>query len=227
MEEVIQQHAPLQAEDQKAVFDRVWRRVMGENADQSPVAWEPPQSPEAQEPQPQDRPPRQETALPAPQPSAPRHGSGSHPHSDFPRPEGLGVLGENCLDCVPALQELIRRELIDCKEYQTLSRRVGGSPGRSLAALAGEKKRRAKKLSAACFLISGARYFPEGETVCPPIPSYLGALRRRFAQEQATMAAYLMGAESTADPCLQQLFSDHAKECWDQACKIRALVEQV
>ena len=56
--------------------------------------------------------------------------------------------------------------------------------------------------------------------------SYLGTLRRRFAQEQATMAAYLTGTETTTDPCLQQLFWEHAREAWDQACKIRTLVEQ-
>ena len=34
------------------------------------------------------------------------------------------------------LQELIRRELADCREYQTLSRRAGGGPARVLAGLA-------------------------------------------------------------------------------------------
>ena len=120
---------------------------------------------------------------------------------------------------------MIRRELADCREYQTLSRRAGGGPARVLAGLAGEKKRRAKRLSAAYFLISGVRYWPEGEK-CPPVTSYLGTLRRRFAQEQATMAAYLTGTETTTDPCLQQLFWEHAREAWDQACKIRTLVEQ-
>ena len=102
---------------------------------------------------------------------------------------------------------------------------AGGGPARVLAGLAGEKKRRAKRLSAAYFLISGVRYWPEGEK-CPPVTSYLGTLRRRFAQEQATMAAYLTGTETTTDPCLQQLFWEHAREAWDQACKIRTLVEQ-
>ena len=59
------------------------------------------------------------------------------------------------------------------------------------------------------------------------MPSYLGALRRRFGQEQAAMAAYLAGAEATEDPCLRQLFWDHAQENWDQACRVRALVEQL
>ena len=80
-------------------------------------------------------------------------------------------------------------------------------------------------IDAAYFLIAGVRYWPEAAP-CPPMPSYLGALRRRFGQEQAAMAAYLAGAEATEDPCLRQLFWDHAQENWDQACRVRALVEQ-
>ena len=96
---------------------------------------------------------------------------------------------------------------------------------RVLATIAADERRHAKRLSTAYFLISGVRYWPEGEK-CPPVTSYLGTLRRRFAQEQATMAAYLTGTETTTDPCLQQLFWEHAREAWDQACKIRTLVEQ-
>ena len=105
-------------------------------------------------------------------------------------------------------------------------RRMSDDLARVLAALAGEKKRRARKVSAAYFLIAGVRYWPEAAP-CPPMPSYLGALRRRFGQEQAAMAAYLAGAEATEDPCLRQLFWDHAQENWDQACRVRALVEQL
>ena len=144
----------------------------------------------------------------------------------IPQAETAGVLGPGCLECAPLLQSLIRRELADGREYQTLARRASGAPARVLAALAGEKKRRARKVSAAYFLIAGVRYWPEAAP-CPPMPSYLGALRRRFGQEQAAMAAYLAGAEATEDPCLRQLFWDHAQENWDQACRVRALVEQL
>lgn len=40
------------------------------------------------------------------------------------------------------------------------------------------------------------------------------------------MAAYLTGTETTTDPCLQQLFWEHAGRPGTQACKIRTLVEQ-
>ena len=128
----------------------------------------------------------------------------------------MGVLGPGSLDRAPVLQTLLRRELADAREYQQLSRRASGPPARMLAALSGEKKHRAKRLAAAYFLISGVRYWPEGEK-CPPM--------RRFAQEQTTMAAYLTGIETTDDPCLRQLFYELAQGAWDHACKVRELVE--
>lgn len=225
MEGRLSETLPEQTAEKKEIFARVWKRVMADSTAACPITWEDPAEEAApvpaQDPAPAEAGQMAEEAPCLPAPARPA--KGHSPHSDFPH--AGGVLGEGCLDCAPLLQELIRRELADLREYQALARRAGGSPGRVLAGLAGEKKRRAKRLSAAYFLISGVRYWPEG-TGTPPITSYLGTLRRRFAQEQATMAAYLTGAESTTDPCLQQLFWDHAKECWAQACRIRALVEQ-
>lgn len=212
MEELVSNPAPSGGEDKKEIFARVWKRVMADGGGQCPIAWEEPAAKQAGERQ------EEETCLPAPAvPSGSRR-----PHSDFPG--ACGVLGEACLACAGLLQEMVRRELADWREYQALARRAGGAPGRTLAAMAGEKKRRAKRLSAAYFLISGVKYWPEGEGV-PRFPSYLGTLRRHFAQEQATMSAYLAGVEATSDPCLQQLFWEHAQENWTHACQIRKLVE--
>lgn len=214
-------------EDKNAVFARVWRRVMGEQPMACPIVWEgmlqPDDAPAAPEEAAHAETEHQETAsapcaLPAPPP-------GCRPAGDFPREETLGVLGPGSLDSAPVLQTLLRRELADAREYRQLSRRAGGPSARELAALAGEKTWRAKRLAAAYFLISGVRYWPEGEK-CQPMSSYLGTLRRRFAQEQATMAAYLTGIETTEDPCLRQLFYELAEGAWEHACKIRALVER-
>lgn len=228
---------PPKDQEQREIFARVWQRVMAGREAACPLPWGPdPEAqaapeeqapPEAPRPDQPDRPgPAPEAAASQPegeaQPALPVPRAPGRPRSDFPQP--AGVLGPGCEESVPLLQSLIRRELADGREYQTLARRAGGQPGRVLAALAGEKKRRAKALSAACFLITGARYWPEG-TPCPPVTSYLGTLRRRFHREQEAMAAYLAGAEATEDPCLRALFQDHAQGSWDQACRLRALVE--
>ena len=140
-------------EDKKEIFARVWKRVMGDHTDACPITWEETGGDQAQTTTEQQQTlvteeaaqTEEKTVLPAPH--VPR--GGQRLHSDFPRDDAQGVLGPQCLDCAPLLQELIRRELADCREYQTLSRRAGGGPARVLAGLAGEKKRRAKRLTAA------------------------------------------------------------------------------
>ncbi len=208
------------AEERNAVFERVWKRVMEGRTDTegSPIVWG--EAHTAGEGEACDTLQEEAAAL---LPLGSQQTQGERSHSDFPQGQ-VGFLGENCLDCVPLLQEMIRRELADWREYQTLARRVGGHQAKAFQALANEEKRHAKRLSAAYFLISGVRYWPEGEKVTPPT-SYLGALRRRFGAEQAGMAAYLAGAEAASDPCLRQLFLDHAREEWDHACRIRTMVE--
>ena len=192
--------------DREAVIQRVWKRVM-EGREASPPETEelPHGSLQGEE--------GEVGVLPAPMPRR---------QSDFPA--GAVFLGEGSLDMAPLLQEMIRRELMDMREYQTLARRTGGSQARVFQALAQEERTHARRLSAACFLISGVRYWPEGGKASPPA-TYLGALRHRFGEEQAGMASYLAGAEATTDPCLRQLFLELAREEWDHACRIRVLVE--
>lgn len=228
-------------EDQKAVFERVWKRVMTGSRETCPITW----GGEAEDTETQapaapvepggtegETPPESGGGENTPQPPAPPQEvvpappCTDQPHNDFPGWEALCVLGPGCMDWVPLLQELIRRCMGDWKEYQRLSRRVGGGPGRVFAALGKEKLRQAKRLSAAEFLISGVRYWPEGEGF-PPASSYLGTLRRRFMREQESMAACLAGADGCGDPSLSQLFLELAKEDWDFAGRIRGLLEQV
>lgn len=203
-------------EARQAVFQRVWKRVMEGRSDPeaSPILWE--------DPAPQDPGPREEAQ--GLQPLAGQSAGVPGPGSDLPAGPAV-VLGENCLECVPLLQEMIRRELADWRTYQGLARRVNGPQGRVLQALANEEKGHAKRLSAAYFLIAGVRYWPEGEKPAPTT-TYLGALRQRFGAEQGAVTAYLAGMEATEDPCLRQLFLQLAQEEWDHACRIRQLVEQ-
>ena len=107
--------------ERKAVFERVWQRVMGTRS-------------------PEDAPGEAEAPSEAgeqdlPVLTCPAEAAGS----DYPR--DLGVLGENCLEYVPLLQGLIRGALEDWRSYQALSRRAGGGPGRALSSIAQEERR--------------------------------------------------------------------------------------
>ena len=159
------QTAPNPSEQEKqAIFARVWKRVMAGQEAACPLTWTDPV-------------PQAETAAdPAPAPADPGEGAGQpalpvacpapQPRGDFPQAETAGVLGPGCLECAPLLQSLIRRELADGREYQTLARRASGAPARVLAALAGEKKRRARKVSGGLLphrrgaLLAGGRPLP-------------------------------------------------------------------
>lgn len=209
------------AEDARVVFDRVWRRVMTGDEESCPIAWDRPGdgagAPSA--------PAAAETAGPettAAPPAVPQRAA-DRPRSDFPRCSH--ALGAGAAEHGPLLQELIRGELRDVRDYQAMARRAGGLAGRALQAIAREERQHAKALAAAHFLITGAWYWPDVGSA-PGQRSYLGFLRLRFQAEQEGMAAYLAAAEGTADPCLARTFLTHAQEEWDHACRIRALVEQ-
>lgn len=133
MEGRMSETLPGQQAEKKEIFARVWKRVMADSTASCPIAWEDPAGETSAQPPvpPQESAPLRESAplqaagggegadqcpcLPAPA-QPPR---GHHPHSDFPHPGG--VLGEGCLECAPLLQELIRRELADLREYQALA----------------------------------------------------------------------------------------------------------
>lgn len=201
--------AIIPEQNSQEVFQRVWKRVMAGNQENSPVTWE------TKTNEPREKKPEMVPMAPP-----------SQREDDFPRREDVICLGKESLECAGLLQKMIQEELSDWRLYLALSRRVGGVPGKQLAAIGAEERRHAKRLSAAYFLMTGVRYWPEGSTEKQVSTSYLGQLRRRFQEEQSGMMAYLAAAESTTDPCLKQMFLEHAQDEWGHARQIRTLVEQ-
>lgn len=145
---------------------------------------------------------------------------------DFPTREDVPCLGSGGEADRERLQEMIAQELAAWRSYQHLTRR-GGQGGRTLAALAAGCRRRAKRLSAALFLISGVRFWP-AERVSVPVPrSYFAALREHFLSEQDRGQTYRAAAEECRDHCLQMLYLDLADDCAEHAGRIRTLLENV
>lgn len=190
------------------VFLRVWRRVMPEDTPDCPISVE-----------------RQEET---PMPAAVPNQTPSCPDSagdDFPTADDVPCLGSGAGADLERLQEFIAQELIRWRAYQNLARRVSGQGGRTLASLAGGCRRRAKRLSAALFLISGVRHWPAEQAAVPAPRSYFGALREHFLSEQNRGCAYRAAAEDCRDACLRALYLDLADECAEHACRIRSLLE--
>lgn len=188
------------------IFLRVWDRVMPEEGPDCPITVE--------------RSARKRKS------AAPRQlqAAGERAGDDFPRLEDVPCLGSGGAADTGRLREFTAQELAHWRSYQMLARR-SGQGARMLSALAGGCRRRAKRLSAALFLISGVRFWPAESTAAPMPRSYFGALREHFLAEQNRAGAYRAAAEDCQDVCLQQLYLDLAEECTEHACRIRSLLE--
>nr|WP_317325560.1 rubrerythrin [uncultured Flavonifractor sp.] len=190
----------LVSECSSEVFERVWRRVMPEVRADCPFALA------AEE---------EERPLPAVVVEQPEEGA------------EIACLGPASAVHGPRLQQCVDQELAASRRSQALARRVQGSGGKVLAALAARQRRQAKRLSTAYFLISGVQYWPEsqgGGSVREPVQA---ALREQFQARQRSAACYRSSAAGTADPCLEELFHQSAEEAQAQAWAIRTVLEQM
>ena len=96
-----------------------------------------------------------------------------------------------------------------------------------LSNLAAEKRRRAKRLSTAYFLISGVRYWPADRGSAPALQPVQAALREQVQAQQRGAACYRAAAAGTAAPCLEALFHESADEAEAHAWIIRSVLEQM
>ncbi len=200
-------------------FARVWARVSPVEREGCPIQVLPPEGTTLSTPVPAPV----STLTPAPAPPRPQADCLGN---DDPHPGDVPCLGLSASDHNTLLQAYIRHELLDWRTYQALARRAGGTSARTLAAIAADEHRHAKRLSGAYFLISGIRFFPD--TPMPkPGGSLMGAIRERFWEEQHGAAAYLAAAEETADQCLAALYRELAAEEAAHADLLRALVERM
>lgn len=191
------------------IFLRVWNRVMPEERPDCPISVDRPE----QRPAPAAVPEQKKCAA-------------DEAGDDFPTPDDVPCLGSGGAADQVRLREFTTQELIHWRSYQMLSRRSGPG-GRMLSALAGGCRRRAKRLSAALFLISGVRFWPAEQCTAPAPRSYFGALREHFLAEQNRGCAYRAAAEDCRDMCLRALYLDLADECSEHACRIRSLLENI
>lgn len=190
------------------VFLRVWQRVMPEEREDSPIMVE--RTERVAEP----------TVAAEQMPAAAQDEAGD----DFPTQEDVPCLGSGGEADRERMQEFITQELAHWRSYQMLARRAGQG-GRMLAAMASGSRKRAKRLSAALFLISGIRFWPSEPPTMPLHRSYFGALRELFHAEQNRSGAYRAAAEECQDQCLCVLYLDLADESMEHASRIRTLLE--
>lgn len=198
----------------REVFERVWRRVMPEGMEDSPIELRP--EPEGAVSV-QEEPRRGELVLP---------GAAQRTSSQMIQPDTL-CLGQASARYAPLLQEMIDGETEDWRLYQSLARRAVGSGARMLGSMAADERRHVRRLAAAYFLITGERCQAQGQQGSRPVPDLMTGLREQFIQEQRSAAAYQGAAAESGDPCLQQLYRELAQEEEMHARLIRNLLEQM
>jgi len=200
----------------REVFSRIWSRASTHSEETSPIQVLPPSPRQAQSP------PPKKAAPPATLPAAV-----DLPGQDELRPNDVPCFGRGGIDHGAMLQNWIRAELEAWRAYQFLSTRSTGTTARTLAAMAADERRHAKRLSAAYFLISGVRFFPQVPPHRASGGSFWSLLRSHFWAEQQVSAAYAAAAEETADLCLAALYRELSAEEATHADLLRALVEKM
>lgn len=144
-------------------------------------------------------------------------------------PDTAGEQGPVCLGQDDAegqrLQELIRQALSDASIYQGLTRRSRRAR-QELLDLARQKTRQAKRLSAAYFLMTGVRYWPQETTPVNPPESFFPVLRQQFLSEGRQREALNVAAQKAQDPCLRELYLSLAEEAGESTRAIRLIVER-
>lgn len=123
-----------------------------------------------------------------------------------------------------ALQELVAECLTGAETYRALARRARRAGG-ELAALRDQKTAQAKRLSAAYFIRSGVRYWPQPDLEPEVGRSFFAALRERYLAE-GRLRQRLEGLAQTADEELGELYTLLAQETAGMARRVRTVVER-
>lgn len=144
-----------------------------------------------------------------------------------PAPEAPAFcLGEASQGDSARLEELMTLAQAGAAAGRAMARRAAGACARALSALACDHRSAFKRLSAAYFLITGKRYCPKCGSfrITSSLPL---ALRQQFLWEQQWEQKNNQAAQSTADPCLKELYQELAQEGALHAGCIRSLLEQM
>lgn len=186
----------------RETFQRVWRRVMPQDRPDCPFTLDAPGAIPASAPAP----------LPTP----------STPSQSLP----VACLGPSSAEALPTLDRLL---LLTAEAWQAYSA-MGGSRASQATlptSLAQAKRQQLRRLATARFLISGELYQLSGvkpTQAANPLPL---TIRERYQAEQQAALQFLTAAESTADPCLTDLYRALAMENQTHAGQLREWLERM
>ena len=134
-------------------------------------------------------------------------------------------LGQAAAESAEALKGFLLEELAESRCCMSLSRQTGNrNAARLLRRAALEKREAARRLQAACYLITGTCC----PTETPPAHIRFGslpeALRYCYHQDACNGFAYRQAAEEAADPCLSALLEELSRQSCRRAEAILRLL---
>lgn len=140
-----------------------------------------------------------------------------------PDPCCMGSAAEDMLEVLEGFVEL---ELADRRHYLALARQAPAFARQQIRDLATEAGCAAKRLMAACYLITGECYRPAVECGRISLGRWCAALRERYQAEACNGLNYLRAAEGTTDPCLSRLLTELGEESYRQADALLCLLQR-
>lgn len=214
---------PLATTCDNETFARVWRRVMPNPTPACPIEL----VDDLVAPQPEPPPPTESIMPPALMQPTPAERS-------RPRVESMPIPTHQSMDDHTAtlachggqLQALIDHALQDARRYQQLAR-AQKQGSKTLALLYNQRKKHGKKLSAAYFLLSGVRYWPQEHPATPLRTPYAAALRQCYYGVQRSESVYTTAALEINERTLKELYLTLASEMTYHGNLLRYLLEQM
>ena len=140
-----------------------------------------------------------------------------------PDPCCMGSAAEEMLE---VLEGFIEVELADRRHYMAMVRQSPAFARQQIRTLAEEAGCAAKRLMAACYLITGTCYQPAVECGRICLGRWCTAVRERYHAEACNGFNYLRAADNTTDPCLQRLLTELGESSYRQAEALLCLLQR-
>lgn len=125
------------------------------------------------------------------------------------------------------LRGFIQEELADQRTFLQLSRWAPVWARQELKAMAEDAGNHAKRLCAACYLITGHGDYPTALIYGETLPrQWQAALRERYHSEACNGLNYARAAEDTTDPCLSRLLRAMSMDEYRHADQLMTMLQR-
>ena len=135
-------------------------------------------------------------------------------------------MGTEAAELLAVLEGYVEQELEDRRRYLALARQAPAWARGTLRDIAAEEGGHARRLMAACYLITGQEYRPRVACGSACLGGWTAELRQSYHEEVCGAMNYARTADSTPDVCLNRLMNQLSGEEYRHADRLIALLER-